>query len=96
MKINQIVENNWDDFLREYWLQDCGGCPEGHSSFWRTVILSPQWKLWQEEQNKRMKTGKIVKGEWNKSCYDMPECEELGIISPKHFQEFLKFTYENL
>jgi hypothetical protein len=38
-----------------------------------------------------MKTGKIINGKWNKKCFDMPEVEELGIISPEHFQEFLKF-----
>lgn len=91
METKQIIESFWDEFLMAYWLQDCPGCSDGHSSFWRTIVLSPQWKLWQEEQNKRMKTGRLVKGVWNKSCYDMPEVEEGGIISPGHWQEFLKF-----
>ena len=27
--------------------------------------------------------------------YDMPEVEELGNISPKHFQDFLQFTFNS-
>lgn len=95
MRIKQIIKNHWDEFLGAYYHQECSGCSEGHSSFWRTVITSPQWQTWQQEQNKRMKTGRIVNGKFNKSIYDMPEVEELGIISQKHFQEFLKFIYQN-
>ena len=65
-----------------YWYF-CVGCPEGHSSFWKTVIESPQWKVWQTQQIKN-------------PTYDMSEVEECGWISPKHFQEFMKFTIERI
>lgn len=59
----------------------CSGCGH-HNSFWATVIESPQWKLWQKEQSLR-------------PTRDMAECEELGIISPEHFQEFIQYVREN-
>lgn len=67
-----------DSCLGAYYWQPCTGCKDGHPSFWKTVIESPQWKKWQEEQMKN-------------PTYDISEVEECGIISPKHFQDFLKF-----
>jgi hypothetical protein len=74
--------------LKEHtcYLARCAGCPEGHSSFHRTVITSPQWKLWQKEQQARFGNRNT-----KKACYDMSEVEELGTISAGHFQNFLKF-----
>ena len=96
MTPKKIVETYWDDFLRAYYWQECGGCKDGHNSFWKTVIESPQWQTWHDELEKRMKRGKIVKGKFSENVYDLCEVEELGIISPEHFQEFLKFTFKNL
>ena len=76
-----------DECLSAYYFQPCSGCKEGHSSFWRTVTLSPQWARWQVEQTKRFHNWKKIK----KPCYDMDEVCELGVISQGHFQEFLKF-----
>ena len=70
-----------DKFLRAYYHQECGGCPEGHSSFWRTVIKSPEWEKWKEWNYK-----KSPHGNW-----DFAENEELGILSPQHWKEFVKF-----
>ena len=57
-------------------------CSDGyHPSFWKTVIESPQWKLWKEAMTK----GKVPER-------DMPEVEECGWFSPEHFQDFLKFS----
>ena len=67
-----------DDCLYSWYWTPCPGCKDGHNSFWKTVIESPQWKLWQIEQSRN-------------PTRDMPEVEELGQISPEHFQEFLKF-----
>ena len=47
-----------------------------------TVIESPQWKAWQKKQQQKM-------------TYDMPEVEEVGYISQKHFQDFIKFVKKN-
>ena len=79
----QYIEAMFDDFLHYYYCVPCNGCPEGHSSMWKTVIESPQWKLWQKEQQKN-------------PLYDMSECEELGIMSKKHFQDFLKFINDGI
>ena len=71
-----------DSCLMSWYWQPCSGCKDGHSSFWKIVIESPQWKEWQKEQRKN-------------PTRDMPEVEELGNISPGHFQEFLKFGKKN-
>jgi len=60
-------------------------------TFWRTIVNSPQWKKWYDEQVKRFarhvrKNSKVFTG-----CFDVDECQECGIISPRHFQEFIKF-----
>lgn len=77
-----------------YW-KPCGGCPNGHSSFWKTVIESPQWERWSKENDSRFskfaRKEKIIK---NKPFFDVLECESCGIVSAKHFQEFMKFTTE--
>lgn len=91
----KFIEKHYDEFLHYYYNSPCCGCGDGHPSFWKTVIESPQWKKWSKEINRRMKIGKIVNNKFNKSVYDMSEVEELGIISPGHFQEFLKFCKKN-
>lgn len=75
---------------RRYW-SPCEGCKDGHPSFWKTVIESPQWKLWQEEQSRRMHLLAQEKLPKEVEVYDMPEVEECGHISSGHFQEFMKF-----
>jgi len=71
-----------DDCLVAYYCQPCGGCKDGHPSFWKTVIESPQWKKWHEYAGPKM-------------LYDFPEVEELGIIGERHFQDFIKFTVDS-
>lgn len=68
------IDENWDEFLAAYYLQECPGCKDGHSSFWRTIIMSEEWKDWQ-------KVGQ----------YDFSECNDLGIMSKKHWEDFVKF-----
>jgi len=80
-----------DNCYKAFYWQPCVGCKDGHPSFWKTVTESPQWMKWHKEQIRRCGIGKIVKGRFNQQVYDMPEVEELGTISPGHFQEFLKF-----
>lgn len=69
----------------------CSGCPDGHSSFHKTVIESPQWKLWQEEQEKLMVKHYKKKSKIYAGLYDIAECMERGLISQEHFQKFLRF-----
>ena len=62
-----------------------------NDTFYKTVIHSPQWKEWCKEVRRRMdyhnkRNSKVYKG-----CWDIDECVELGIISPEHFQDFIKF-----
>ena len=93
---NKFIEMHFDEFLHYYYCSPCGGCKDGHPSFWKTVIESPQWLKWREELEKRMKRGKIVKGKFSENVYDLCEVEELGILGEKHFQDFLKFTFKLL
>lgn len=64
----------------ERYLAPCSGCKDGHPSFWKTVVESPQWKAWATHAEKEM-------------LYDIPEVVQCGIISPRHFQDFLYFTH---
>ena len=73
----KFLDKYWDEFLNAYYLQSCSGCPDGHSSFWRTIILSDEWKKWKEFNNY--------------TNWDFAENEELGIFSKKHFDAFIKF-----
>ena len=54
----------------------CGGCKDGHDTFWKSVVESPQWKAWTASSP-----------EW-----DVDECEACGHISQGHFQAFMKFS----
>ena len=71
------------------YFEQCGGCPEGHSSFWKTFIESPQWLEWEKEQSKRFSESA---GNPAIKCFDYDESRECGWISQKHFQEFLNFV----
>lgn len=65
--------------------QECEGCGH-HPTFWKTIVESPQWKLWEKENSKRMNAKPIG------NCFDLDECRELGVMGEKHFQEFIKFV----
>lgn len=69
-----------------YW-SPCAGCRDGHSSFWRTVTVSPQWEAWVAENSKRFNHADGPTDD----CYDVDESTELGYISSAHFQSFLAF-----
>jgi len=75
----KFLQSYWDEFLQAYYLQECPGCPKGHSSFWRTIIKSQEWQAWKKYAEPKL-------------LYDFSEVEELGILGQKHFQDFLKFT----
>ena len=63
-------------------------------SFYATVVSSPQWKLWYEEQMKRMNGGRIVKKKFygkGGQVWDIDESQECDLISQNHFQDFIKF-----
>ncbi len=76
--MKQIIKDNWDEFLHAYYLQECKGCPDGHSSFWRTIITSKEWEALKKYNGKKMN-------------WDFPENEELGILSPLHWKAFISF-----
>lgn len=67
------------------WHAECDGCPNGHPTFWETVITSPQWIKWEKEVSKRMNK-KTHDGVW-----DVDESRETNVISQEHFQDFIKF-----
>jgi hypothetical protein len=69
---------------KERWCSPCPGCKDGHPSFWKTVVESPQWELWEKEQVKN-------------PTRDIDESRECGWMGPGHFQEFLAFiSKENI
>jgi len=55
----------------------CTGESEG-DSFYRAVVDSPQWKQW-----------KKVSHEYG---FNADECQELGKISPEHFEAFIEYS----
>ena len=68
------------DECHSFWYcTPCAGCPDGHPSFWKSVIESPQWAAWKKRAEARQ-------------VWDFAECEELGVCSAAHFQAFLAFT----
>lgn len=68
-----------DECLYYWYKPPCKGCGN-HNSFWATVIESAEWKIWKKYADPNM-------------MYDFSEVEELGCISPKHFQDFLDYTF---
>ena len=73
---DEQIKKYYDQFLSYYYNAPCSGCPEGHSSFWRTICKSPEWKAWKATH----------------PHYDFPECEELGIMSATHWIDFIAFV----
>lgn len=64
--------------------------PDTYSSFWKTVVESPQWRDWETEVSKRF--ARVNEPEpWN-GVFDVDECRECGWISQPHFQAFLEFV----
>lgn len=69
-RIAKVTERN------AYW-SPCLGCPEGHPSFWKTIVESDEWKRWEEVANEK--------------GFDYDESRECGYLSPEHWQAFLAF-----
>lgn len=68
-------------------------CSDGqHSSFWKTVVTSPQWRDWENEVARRSIEHSKNNDEVYTGCWDVDECRECGWISQEHFQDFMKFT----
>jgi hypothetical protein len=59
-----------------YW-SPCSGCPDGHASFWKTIVESNEWREWEKIAYKK--------------GFDSDESRECGLFSPRHFQAFIKF-----
>ena len=74
-----FIERHYDEFLDYYYCSPCAGCPDGHASFWKSIIESEEWKAW----------SKIAP-------YDIAECEHLGIMSSRHWKDFVKFIKAEL
>lgn len=68
--------------MKEYtigWEQKCKGCGH-HDSMWKSLVSSPEWKAWYKHASENM-------------LYDVDECAELGIMSAKHFKDFMEFSW---
>jgi hypothetical protein len=70
-----FIQEHYDEFLGYYYNSPCSGCKGGHSSFWKTIVESEEWKLWKATN----------------PMYDFAECEELGIMGKEHFKAFIDF-----
>lgn len=90
----KFIKDNWDLFLGMYYHQPCAGCVDGHSSMWKTMIESKEWAAWQKEQRERFKLLREKKLDNGLLCWDMAECEEVGIISPRHWKDFMEFLFK--
>ena len=65
---------------------------EPNDSFYRTIVDSPEWKVWYKEMMRRMEVANKVMN--YKGCYDIDEAQECGVISPGHWKEFIRFTVQ--
>lgn len=74
------MPNKISDIIKNdnVWQQACSGCGF-HDSIWKTMVDSPQWQAWYKHASKKM-------------LYDVDECQELGMMSKGHFQDFIKFV----
>jgi len=64
--------------LKNDYHSDCEGCPDGHSSFYKTIVESDEWAAWEKVAHEH--------------GFDVPESQECGWLSPEHWQAFLAFT----
>jgi hypothetical protein len=76
--LDQALDAQADKLESERYWVPCAGCQDGHPSFWKTVIESKYWKEWAEYANKNL-------------LYDIDSCEECGVISAQHFDEFMNY-----
>lgn len=65
-----------------------------NESFYQTIVNSPEWTAWYEEQQKRMREGKIIKDKFVSYApvFDIDESSGCDLLSYNHFREFLNFT----
>lgn len=67
-------------------------CSDGnHNSFWKTVVESSEWKLWEKEVHHRFHEHTIANSKVYTGCFDVDECRECGFISPEHFISFMEW-----
>ena len=76
-----MTNNGWDENHWEYRFEH----GEIHPSFWKTIVISDEWKAWEEEQIKRIHTDS------HEGCFDIDESRECNAFSPEHWKEFVKF-----
>lgn len=81
IKLKEHKTCTCDQCLYFWYCSPCSGCKDGHPSFWKTVIESPQWKEWSKEQQEH-------------STRDMPEVEEMGDYKPRTFSGVLEVLQE--
>jgi len=76
------------------WSESCVGICN-HDSFYKTVVGSPQWQLWEKEIARRMAAHNKKKSKIYTGCWDVDECLELGRISQDHWIDFCKYIIDN-
>ena len=77
------------------WWRPCSGCKDGHPGFWKTVVTSPQWVAWEKEVHQRFHKGVESGAERIVGAWDVDESRECNVISPEHFQDFVKWLIQS-
>ena len=84
-KLDSILKETEEKVEKDRWCSDCAGCPEGHSSFWKTIVESEEWQKWEKEQNRLFSSREMEK------CFDYDESRETGWLGKEHWRSFVEF-----
>ncbi|MGV8131596.1 MAG: hypothetical protein ACP5N7_05860 [Candidatus Pacearchaeota archaeon] len=73
-----VIEHLIDEMIdTEMWEQSCKGCGH-HDTMFKTIVQSDEWKSWYKYNSEKM-------------LYDVDECQELGIMSKRHWIDFMEY-----
>ena len=89
--ISRMTDKSWDKDRFE--LTGIYKFPSGneYNSFWRSIVMSPEWQAWEKEIDRRMKEHSKKKSEVYTGVWDYMECRDCGWISPEHLADFFNF-----
>ena len=78
-----MIEPHWEGTRgnpNSHWQYHCS---DGiHDSIWKVLVTSKHWEEWYEHAEENM-------------FYDVDETQELGMMSPQHFEDFINYIKTN-